>query len=256
MPAVEPLEGRALMSVAPSQVIFPIIGINSASAPHIVPITNPQTFQIFVLSQAGPTPFVPVHDLLPGSIQIDGIPARTASIRPDLIDQNGDGIQDAIITITLRSPLHLTPGTNVLGIGGSTRYTVHGARVFWEAATTVEAGLTGEGLPTANQYVNGFITINNATPNTYRYTVVNYYPLGGSPNIGTSAPFFPGTPVTINTGPGFFGPSFFIQVAITVGGNRLPPATFGYQVLSTSPNVISQFNLIINNQGQLQFVRA
>ncbi len=63
--------------------------------------------------------------------------------------------------------------------------------------------------------------------------------------------------MTINTGPGFFGPSFYIQVAITVPGHdRLPPATFGYLYLSTSPNVPSQFNLILNSQGQLVFVPA
>ncbi len=306
-PAIESMEIRSLMSGGSSAVsiISPTIGVDKPSGTFDVDPSLGAPLEIFVLSQPGRHPFRPVTEINPRTIEIDGMSVPGARVSRDPVDENGDGIPDAIVTVP-RSALNLTPGVDALTFTAVDRLSrarrpiviVGAAAIFvgtpgqsegsggssGAGGGTVGGGGTGgadgggsggvgnagsaggqfagvggagRGRGSLNTYVNGYVTIFNATGNTYLYTVPNYYPLGGLPAPGTAGVFNPGTSVTINTGPGFFGSNFFIQVAITIPGQApLPPATFGYLFLSTSPNITSQFDLILNNQGQLVFVPA
>ena len=72
--------------------------------PFVVSATTPNTLIIFVFSNANITPtFNPVTALNPATVTVNGVAFPNATISADPIDENNDGIPDAIITISPRS---------------------------------------------------------------------------------------------------------------------------------------------------------
>ena len=171
-PGVEAMEPRALMA---AQILNPVITVDETAA---------GTMEIHVLSQAGAHPFEPVRDLLPGTVRVDGIAFAHPTLTADPIDENGDGIPDAIITVSPRGHLALPPVGEAVWVAGVDRFRLNGRPVFWDGAAVVTAGASGGGLgsPVAAQpYIGtvGLITPTNLnlnvlsvspTPGTYGYT--------------------------------------------------------------------------------------
>ena len=71
-----------------------------------------RALQIFVFSNAAITPpFAPVTEINPATVVVNGVAFPNATLAQDPVDENKDGIPDAIITITPRSALGLTTST-------------------------------------------------------------------------------------------------------------------------------------------------
>ena len=143
------LEGAFLpLQVPVNTAIATQIGVGQAFGPFAVSATTPAALQLFVFSNAAVEPdFIPVTDIDPATIVINGVAFPDAVITADPVDENGDGIPDAIITITPRSLIGLTNTTTSLTIIGRTLSTsVGGSRVFsGTAAITVSGGGGGGG---------------------------------------------------------------------------------------------------------------
>jgi len=98
------------------------IGVGAPIGPftNINP-TTPATLAIYVFSNATSNPpFDPVLDINPATIRVNGVAYPNATIAKDPVDENGDGIEDAIVTITPRANLGLLPTTTSLTITGQT----------------------------------------------------------------------------------------------------------------------------------------
>jgi len=110
--------------------------------PLTIPLTNPaNTIQIFVNSSSGPPIFAPVTDINPQTLVINGIPAASfasVTVTPDTVDRNGDGIPDAIITVSPRSALNLVVGNNQnFTVSGRTRATAANPNAAFSFSTLV-----------------------------------------------------------------------------------------------------------------------
>lgn len=171
-PAIETMESRALMA---AQILNPVITVDETTA---------GTMEIHVLSQAGVHPFQPVNELLPGTVRVDGIAFAHPTLTADPIDVNGDGIPDAVLTVSARPHVPLPPVGSAVWVAGVDRFRVAGRPVLWDGAAVVTRATTGGGLgsPVAAQaYIGtvGLITPTNLnlnvlsvspTPGTYGYT--------------------------------------------------------------------------------------
>jgi hypothetical protein len=105
------------LGVPVSTAITTTIGVGTATPPFVVNATTPNALQIFVFSNAT-VDFEPVRDINPATIVVNGVPFPNATVTADPVDENNDGIQDAIVTITPRSALNLTTATTSLTITG------------------------------------------------------------------------------------------------------------------------------------------
>ncbi len=116
------LEGAKVPLSVPSNTGIPVtIGVGAPFGPFTINATTPAALQIYVFSNATVTPvFAPVTDINPASIVVNGVSYPNATIAQDPVDENGDGIPDAIVTITPRSNLGLTAGTRTITISGTT----------------------------------------------------------------------------------------------------------------------------------------
>lgn len=132
-----------------STVITTQIGVDSPNGPFTsINATTPGTVQIFVFSNAAlPVPFRPATEIDPATIVVNGIPFPNATVAPDPVDQNGDGITDAIVTIQPRSALALVNGAQNFTITGRTRTTTANSNVRFTGTIliTVVGGNGGGG---------------------------------------------------------------------------------------------------------------
>ena len=120
------IEGRFLPvgTPTPSGIVTPI-GVDAplGAASYPINATTPTTVQISigsVVDASGLGTFDPVTDINPATIVVDGIPFPNATVTADTVDRNGDGIEDAIITISPRSALNLQNGTFPFTVTGLT----------------------------------------------------------------------------------------------------------------------------------------
>jgi hypothetical protein len=96
------------------------------------------TLNIFVFSNATISPpFAPVTQILKGSIKVNGVAFPNAIIAQDPVDENKDGIPDAIITISPVSALNLTTTTTTLTITGLTNPTGANANKTWGGTASI-----------------------------------------------------------------------------------------------------------------------
>jgi hypothetical protein len=146
------LEGAFLSALLPVPIpganAIPVqIGVETPAAPFVVNALTPPPLPIFVLSNATVNPpFRPVTDINPATIVVNNIPIPNATITADPVDENFDGITDAIVTIPSRAALNLTTATTTLTITGRTLASSPNAnRQFSGTATIRVVGAGGGG---------------------------------------------------------------------------------------------------------------
>jgi hypothetical protein len=134
------LEGaflRNLLPVPPNTTITVPIGVGSVPpGPFVIDPANPAALQIWVGSNTSvQPPFAPLTMLSnPTTVTVNGVTFQ-ATVAPDG-DFNNDGITDAILTISPRSALNLTPGTTVtFTVAGQTNEAVPR---LWSGSTQVQ----------------------------------------------------------------------------------------------------------------------
>jgi hypothetical protein len=149
----EILEGASLnplQQTGPTaSTITTLIGAGSkavAGATYTLSATSPANLQIFIDSTTASNPaFNPFRDIDPTTVVVNSVAFPNATIVQDPIDENGDGIPDAIITITPRTNLNLTTDTT-LTITGSTKSTSPNAgKTFFGQALISVTGSNGGG---------------------------------------------------------------------------------------------------------------
>jgi hypothetical protein len=163
-PVLEPVEKRALMSASTVSaaafqqrpVISTQIGVGSPSGPFTINATKPQDLNIYVFSERiGNHAFRPFAEIARRGVVINGVKYHDVKVRRDPVDENKDGIPDAIITITPRSALDLSPGTTSLTVSGLMRPGTPFAHDAWSgtAPVTVVGGAGGGGGGTVQPFM-------------------------------------------------------------------------------------------------------
>jgi hypothetical protein len=116
------LEGKFTPVQTPiNTAITTVIGVGQPFGPFVVNAANPNALNIYVFSTASVSPpFAPVTAIDPTSIIVNGVPFPNATVAQDPVDENQDGIPDAIVTITPRSRIGLTTATTTFTIRGNT----------------------------------------------------------------------------------------------------------------------------------------
>jgi hypothetical protein len=146
--------GLITVPIPPVAAITTQIGIGTTSstspfAPWTINATSPTTLQIFVFGTLTTTPaFMPVTDINPATVVVNGVAFPNATIQQDPNTNNYlNGIPDAIITISPRSALNLTPGTTTsITISGSTLSTSPLPNMNWTGTAspvTIQGGSVG-----------------------------------------------------------------------------------------------------------------
>ena len=136
------VEGAFLPLSVPA-AINTTIGVTKPFGPftNINP-TSPTTMQIYVFSNKAAN-FDPVTQIDPTTVKVNGVAFPNATLAKDPVDENNDGIEDAIITISPRSSIGLTSSSTSLTISGRTLSTATvNANMAWTgtAAITVAGG--------------------------------------------------------------------------------------------------------------------
>ncbi|MDX2038935.1 MAG: integrin alpha [Isosphaeraceae bacterium] len=141
------LEGIFLpLQVPVSTAITTTIGIGQARGPFIINATTPAALDIYVYSNASSSPvFRPVTDIDPTTVVVGGVAYPNATVAADPTDQNGDGITDAIVTITPRANLNLSNGAQTLTVSGRTTTAAGNNRWTGSASVTVTGAGGGGG---------------------------------------------------------------------------------------------------------------
>ncbi len=164
------LEGTFLPLPVPVSTAIPVeIGVDQPFGPFIVNATTPADMQIYVFSNSTIQPnFIPLRDIDPTTIVVNGVAFPSATIVADPVDENQDGLQDAIITITPRTQLGLTPAVTTLALTGTTLSTspLANRQFLGSAPITVQgAAAGGGGLPSVRSAILlGFQNPNAAAP--------------------------------------------------------------------------------------------
>lgn len=140
------IEGKFLPVTPPvNTAIQTQIGVGQPFAPFIINASNPAALSIYVFSNNTISPpFQPVTQIDPTTIVVNGVPYANATIATDPVDENKDGIPDAIITITPRSRMNLQTTSTTLTITGKTlASSPQGGKSFsGTAPITVSGGVT------------------------------------------------------------------------------------------------------------------
>jgi len=169
------------------------IGIGTPFAPFSISATTPAALSIFVFGvpATATTPaFLPVNDINPATVIVNGVAFPNATLAQDPDTANYlNGIPDAIITITPRSSLNLSPGTATFVVSGQTLPNLPAPAVeTWTgtATVTVTGGSstppTGAvaGIPTGPVLFTEFIPpfgSNQFTPSLSQLSALSYQPI-------------------------------------------------------------------------------
>jgi hypothetical protein len=183
--------GLISLPIPPTTGITTQIGVGQPFGPFTVNATTPAALNIYVFSTTSTTPpFNPVTDIDPTTITVNGVAFPNATISQDPVDENNDGIPDAIVTITPRSNIGLTNSTTSLTISGKTLSSspLPNQTFTGTAAITVTGGGGGGGgggsvvvgtpigaVP-LNAYVNHF-GANQYVPTMAALSQFNYAPI-------------------------------------------------------------------------------
>ena len=184
------------MAIPVSTAITTTIGINQPNPPFSLNVSTSTTLKIFVFSNATISPtFNPVTDINPATIVVNGVPFPTATIAADPVDENGDGIPDAIITISPVSALNLQNGVQTITLTGRTLATAANSnKVFSGSAQVTVTGATSGGggtgtLPPVSTVSPSFgFPISSAAAPLYGGSLV--------PSLTDLSPY-PWTPITV-----------------------------------------------------------
>ena len=165
------------------------IGVGTAFAPFSINATTPAALQIFVFGSTATTPaFMPVTDIDPTTVVVNGVAFPTATIQQDPNTANYlNGIPDAIITISPRAALNLPNGTNTITITGKTLATSTLPNFTWTGSASV--AVTGgsvtpvvpiSGVPSGPVLTTTFVPTfgaNQYTPSIAALSALNYQPI-------------------------------------------------------------------------------
>jgi hypothetical protein len=239
------MESRSLLTALPIAAInppalqdFAEIGVGTPYGPFYLDATSTKPVNIYVFSQAGTTPFRPLVDIKPGTIEIDGVDIPGAKVRRDPVDLNHDGIPDAIITIPHASMLHLPVGATIVSFVAADRFKAGGQAVEIRGSAPVNVYSTRAVQP-YQTYVG--ITLGPNSGSLLNYTV------SVSPNGEVSPPqrITPGVyryyQTAVGTGP------HYINVIIPLGNtivfddsltSRSPATRPIYQIVFVGPTNI------------------
>lgn len=146
------------------------IGVDAPfGAPFRISATTPTTLLIYVFSSttSGNPNFVPLRDLDPSTVKVNGVAFPGATIAADPVDENGDGLQDAIITISPRSAIGLTAATTTFTLTSRTLSTSPNANQSYSSSTSIivsGGGSGGGGIPSSRNAALGLNNPNAAVP--------------------------------------------------------------------------------------------
>ena len=140
------------------------------SAPFAVNATAPPALQIYVFSNNTITPnFVPLRDIDPTTVVVNGTPYPNATIAADPVDENRRP-PGRDITITPRSKLNLTANTTTFTIRGRTLPGSPNANMTWTGSTTIvvsSSNSSGTAINSAPTVFGTFTQIGYIPPNFY-----------------------------------------------------------------------------------------
>jgi FG-GAP repeat len=140
------LEGAFIPLKTPSAITATLGGVDTFGTFTNINPSTPNTMTLYVESNAKITPaFDPVTQIDPATVTVNGVAFPNATVTKDPIDENGDGIEDAIITITPRSNIGLTTSTTTLTVSGRTKATGPNANQRWIAAAAISVAGGGGG---------------------------------------------------------------------------------------------------------------
>jgi hypothetical protein len=178
------------LAVPPTNTVTTQIGVGTPFAPFSINATTPASLQIFVFGSTTTTPnFMPVTDIDPTTVVVNGVAFPTATLQQDPNTANYlNGIPDAIITISPRSALNLPTGTVTITISGKTLSTSPLPNFTWTGSATV--AVTGgsvtpvfsaiTGIPTGPSSLIRFVPpfgSNQYTPSLTALSALTYAPI-------------------------------------------------------------------------------
>jgi len=169
------------------------IGVGTPFAPFSINNTTPAALQIFVFGTTTTTPnFLPVVDINPATVVVNGVAFPTATIAadPNVNNHVPANIPDAIITISPRSLLNLTAGTTTtITISGSTLASSPFGVETWTGSATpvtitggsvspVVSGVVGLAPgPVTETTFNGAFGNTQFVPTISQLSAYNYQPI-------------------------------------------------------------------------------
>ena len=195
--------GFLVVPIPQSLTVTVQIGVNTPFAPFSISATTPAALQIFVFGSTATTPsFMPVKDIDPTTVKVNGIAFPTATLAADPnVANHLNGIVDAIITISPRSLLALVNGSQTFTITGQTLATSPLPNFTWTGTATVTvtggsntgpsvaaAAAPATGPVTFTQFVSPF-GANQYTPSLTALSALNYAPI---PLSVATAQYLPG----------------------------------------------------------------
>jgi hypothetical protein len=145
-PVFEHVERRALLSAGPVaagkahplEAISTQIGVGRPTGPFLVNATTPKELNIYVFGEGtGKHAFRPLKDISRKQIVINGVTFKDVKVRPGPVDESRHGIRDAIITVSPRSALNLSPGATSLTISGLIQPGTPLAHERWSATAPI-----------------------------------------------------------------------------------------------------------------------
>jgi hypothetical protein len=183
--------GLITLRIPSAGAITTTIGVGSATGPFVINATTPAALPIFVFGTTSTTPFfMPVTDINPATVVVNGVafPNATLVQDPNTNNYNPAGIPDAIITISPRSLLGLSPGVTTITISGQTLPTSPLPNMTWTGTATVTvtggsvtpvvAGVAGLAPgPVRQLFFNGPFGNTQFVPNLSNLSLYNYQPL-------------------------------------------------------------------------------
>jgi hypothetical protein len=184
--------GLITVKIPSAGSIITNIGVGTPFAPFSINATTPAALQIFVFGTTSVTPnFMPVDDINPSTVVVNGHAFPNATLQQDPNTNNyiPDGIPDAIITISPRSALNLSPGTTTITISGSTLPTSPLPGRTWTGSaspvtvtggttTPIIAGLAGIAAGAVQQlFFNAPFGNTQFVPTLSALSLLNYQPI-------------------------------------------------------------------------------
>lgn len=217
------------------QLTSTIGGIDTVNN-FVVSATAPNQMLIYVFSNAAIAPgFNPFTSLDPKTVVVNGVAFTNATISQDPVDENADGIPDAIITIAPRSSLNLLSTTTVLTLTAKTLATSLFPNQTYssQAAITVTGGGTGggggglPGVPSTGGGAGVVTPVGQAVATSY---LAQYGPDIYVPSLTTLSQLNTYKPIPERVAIQQFlpGPGFSQRMYYFAHPNNLPKNQFGY----------------------------
>lgn len=182
--------GFLQVPIPQSNTVTVQIGVGAPFAPFSINATSPTSLEIYVFGSTATDPnFMPVKDIDPTTVKVNGVAFPNATIAQDTDTNNYlDGIPDAIITISPRSALNLSNGSQKFTVTGQTlsssplpNYTWTGTATVTvtggsSSVTTSVAAAPATGPVIATQYVSPY-GANQYTPSLSALSALTYQPI-------------------------------------------------------------------------------